>query len=103
MEPNGLLFWQMENGLHDVRGFNTEPEAREFERKYVDALIRLELANPSTGNMVLRKLVEHAERIGLEIRPEIAFRIDEYYRAILRGRLSPPKDDPEQPGACVIV
>lgn len=98
MEPIGLLFWQMENGLHDVKGFNTESEAREFERKCVDALLRLELANQSANYMVLRKLIEHAERIGLEIRPEIAFRIDEYYRVSLRGRLSPPKDDPEQPG-----
>lgn len=103
MEPIDLILWQVENGSHDVKGFNTEPEAREFERKCVDALIRLELANPSTGYMVLTTLVEHAERIGLEILPGIEERIYERYRAMIRGRLSQKKDDPEQPGACTII
>jgi hypothetical protein len=75
MEPIELILWQVENGSHDVKGFNTEPEAREFERKCVDALIRLELAYPSNGYMVLMKLVEHAGQIGLVIRPEIAWQI----------------------------
>lgn len=103
MEPIDLTLWQVENGPHDVKGFNTEPEALEFERKCVDALIRLELAYPSNGYMVLMKLVEHAGQIGLEILPGIEERIYERYRAMIRGRLSPKKDDPEQPGACGIV
>lgn len=103
-EPFEILAWMMENGgVQHMKGFQTEPEAREFERKCVDGLIRLELANPSTGYMVLIKLVEHANQIGLEIDGFIKCRIDERHKALISGKLSPQKDDPEQPGACAIV